>query len=107
MQIREGRRTRYRCHTGHAYSSSALLSEVMEAVDESYWKAMRGLEEAAMLLKKQCRTAGVERRRMLQSFSTAKRRKLGAGKEAQGNRIVGQAVSGDSLLEKARKDKGS
>jgi two-component system chemotaxis response regulator CheB len=36
----------------HACSSNALLSAVMEKTGESYWDAMRGLEEAAMLLEK-------------------------------------------------------
>jgi two-component system chemotaxis response regulator CheB len=51
VQVNEGKIKRYRCHTGHAYSRSALLSEITEKTDESYWSAMRSLEEAAMLLK--------------------------------------------------------
>lgn len=50
VQIEEGEISRYRCHTGHAYSRSSLLSEIMLKVDESYWSAMRSLEEATMLL---------------------------------------------------------
>jgi two-component system, chemotaxis family, protein-glutamate methylesterase/glutaminase len=33
--IKEGNRTRFRCHTGHAYSSSTLLTEVTKKVEES------------------------------------------------------------------------
>ena len=51
VKLKEGKIDRFRCHTGHAYSSSALLSGVMEKIDESYWGAMRSLEEAAMLLE--------------------------------------------------------
>ena len=51
VELKEGKIARFRCHTGHAYSSSALLSGVMEKIDESYWSAMRSLEEAAMLLE--------------------------------------------------------
>jgi two-component system chemotaxis response regulator CheB len=51
VKLREGKIDRFRCHTGHAYSSSALLSGVMEKIDQSYWDAMRSLEEAAMLLE--------------------------------------------------------
>jgi two-component system chemotaxis response regulator CheB len=51
VRITEGKTARFRCHTGHAYSSSALLSGVMEKIDASYWGAMRSLEEAAMLLE--------------------------------------------------------
>jgi two-component system, chemotaxis family, protein-glutamate methylesterase/glutaminase len=50
VQIREGKIVRYRCHTGHAYSRSALLAAITEKVDESYWGAMKSLKEAAMLL---------------------------------------------------------
>lgn len=50
VKLQEGDLTRFRCHTGHAYSASALLSGVMGKIDESYWAVMRSLEEAAMLL---------------------------------------------------------
>ena len=50
VKLKEGKLVRYRCHTGHAYSASALLSGVMGMIDESYWAVMRSLEEAAMLL---------------------------------------------------------
>ncbi|SDT10732.1 two-component system, chemotaxis family, response regulator CheB [Halopseudomonas xinjiangensis] len=50
VQIDEGSISRYRCHTGHAYSRTALLSEIVQKVEETYWIAMRSLEEAAMLL---------------------------------------------------------
>jgi two-component system chemotaxis response regulator CheB len=50
VQIEEGKITRYRCHTRHAYSRNVLLSEIMLKVDESYWSAMRSLEEATMPL---------------------------------------------------------
>lgn len=50
VKLTEGKLSRFRCHTGHAYSSSALISGIMEKIDESYWAAMRSLEEAAMLL---------------------------------------------------------
>ena len=51
VRLTEGKLTRFRCHTGHAYSASALLSGVMGKIDESYWAVMRSLEEAAMLLE--------------------------------------------------------
>lgn len=50
VQIKEGKIIRYRCHTGHGYSRSALLAAIAEKVDESYWGAMKSLEEASMLL---------------------------------------------------------
>jgi two-component system chemotaxis response regulator CheB len=58
VEIQEGVLRRFRCHTGHAYSSSALLSSITDRVDESYWAVMRSLEEAAMLLEKMAHDHG-------------------------------------------------
>lgn len=44
------RRPRFRCHTGHAFSSDSLLSTVTESIEESLWSAIRSIEESAMLL---------------------------------------------------------
>lgn len=51
VSIREGKLIRYRCHTGHAYTASTLLAEVTKTVEESFWKAVRSLEETAILLE--------------------------------------------------------
>ena len=51
VQIKEGGFTRYRCHTGHAYTGDTLLVSVTENVEETLWKTMRVLEEASMLLE--------------------------------------------------------
>lgn len=51
VQLREGKLQRFRCHTGHAYSSSALLSGVTTAVGELLWQVTRGLEECVLLLE--------------------------------------------------------
>ena len=49
-QLIEGKLIRYRCHTGHAYTVSALLGEVTQSVEGFLYQAMRGLEETHMLL---------------------------------------------------------
>ena len=49
-QLIEGKLIRYRCHTGHAYTVSALLSEVTASVESLLYQGMRGLEETKMLL---------------------------------------------------------
>lgn len=49
-QLIEGKLIRYRCHTGHAYTVSSLLSEVTQSVESMLYQAMRGLEETKMLL---------------------------------------------------------
>jgi len=50
-QLIEGNLIRYRCHTGHAYTVSALLSEVTQSVESLLYQSMRGLEETKMLLQ--------------------------------------------------------
>ena len=104
VEIKEGPRSRYRCHTGHAYSSSALVSEIVESVDNSYWKAMRGLEEAAMLLEKAGhelddanRIAAAEHFRSQAKVARSQALKL------RETVLSSQQFSGDSLLEEAEK----
>jgi two-component system chemotaxis response regulator CheB len=50
VKFPEGKMARFRCHTGHAYTDSALLEGVMTMTGESLWQVMRSLEEAVMLL---------------------------------------------------------
>jgi two-component system chemotaxis response regulator CheB len=49
-RLKEGNIIRFRCHTGHAFTINALLSEVSEKVEDLLWQGMRGLEESNMLL---------------------------------------------------------
>ena len=51
IEVREGGRVRYRCHTGHAYSQSALQSEQNEKIEYTLYSAMRALDERLMLLE--------------------------------------------------------
>lgn len=50
-QLVEGKLIRFRCHTGHAYTVSSLLSEVTDSVESMLYQSMRGLEETKMLLQ--------------------------------------------------------
>jgi two-component system chemotaxis response regulator CheB len=50
VALKDGERTRFRCHTGHAFSGDALLATVTENIESSLYNAMRGIEEAVMLL---------------------------------------------------------
>src|SRR5215210_9470795 len=51
LQLKENGRTRYRCHTGHAFSADSLLSELTESVEETMWNAVRSIAESAMLMR--------------------------------------------------------
>jgi two-component system, chemotaxis family, protein-glutamate methylesterase/glutaminase len=51
LQLKEGGRVRFRCHTGHAYSLDSLVAAVSEGIEDSLWNAIRALEEAEMLMR--------------------------------------------------------
>jgi two-component system chemotaxis response regulator CheB len=51
VSIKEGQIIRFRCHTGHAFTTSALLAGVTQSVEEKLWESMRGLEETNLLLQ--------------------------------------------------------
>jgi len=50
VSLKEGKMLRYRCHTGHAYTTSALLAGLTEANEEQLWRAMQSVEATTMLL---------------------------------------------------------
>ena len=51
LQLKEGGRARFRCHTGHAFSADALLADITESVEESLWTTIRNIEESVMLMR--------------------------------------------------------
>jgi two-component system, chemotaxis family, protein-glutamate methylesterase/glutaminase len=55
MQVPEGDRVRFRCHTGHAYSAESLLAAIGEGTEEALWNAIRALEEGASLIDRMAR----------------------------------------------------
>ncbi|HEX8637114.1 MAG TPA: chemotaxis protein CheB [Pyrinomonadaceae bacterium] len=50
FSLKDGKRSRFRCHTGHAFSADSLLTTVTENIEEGLWNAIRGVEESIMLL---------------------------------------------------------
>ena len=48
--LKDGNITRYRCHTGHAFSTDSLLAAVTEKMEDSMYSAIRSIEEGVMLL---------------------------------------------------------
>jgi two-component system chemotaxis response regulator CheB len=51
LQLKEGNRVRFRCHTGHAYSMDSLLAAIGEGIETALWSAIRAFDEAEMLLR--------------------------------------------------------
>jgi two-component system chemotaxis response regulator CheB len=50
LELKEGTRTKFRCHTGHAYSIGSLLAAIGESIEDSLWNAVRALEEGQLLM---------------------------------------------------------
>jgi two-component system chemotaxis response regulator CheB len=49
-KIIDGNLIRFRCHTGHAYSADTLITALSEKMEDSLYKAIRGMEENLLLL---------------------------------------------------------
>jgi two-component system, chemotaxis family, protein-glutamate methylesterase/glutaminase len=49
-KIMDGNVTRFRCHTGHAYSTDTLLAAISEKIEDSLYNAIRGFDESILLL---------------------------------------------------------
>jgi two-component system, chemotaxis family, protein-glutamate methylesterase/glutaminase len=49
-QVKTDPLLRFRCHTGHAYTSTTLLSEQNKKIEETMWVALRMFEERRNLL---------------------------------------------------------
>ena len=51
LTLKDGTHSRFRCHTGHAYSMQALLAEYDDRVQESLANAIRALQEKALFME--------------------------------------------------------
>lgn len=58
--IRDGQITRYRCHTGHAFSHQTLLATATRMIENNLWKAVKSFEEVVMLLDESARQAALK-----------------------------------------------
>jgi two-component system, chemotaxis family, protein-glutamate methylesterase/glutaminase len=49
LKVREQGPARFRCHTGHGFTSQTLLASIDEACEEAIWNAIRVLQESVMV----------------------------------------------------------
>jgi two-component system chemotaxis response regulator CheB len=49
-RLQNGNIVRYRCHTGHAYSTDTLLAAITEKIEDGLYGAIRSMDESIMLL---------------------------------------------------------
>ncbi len=54
-QVGKDSSIRFRCHTGHAYTTASLLAEQTEKIEETMWTALRMFEERKNLLTEMAR----------------------------------------------------
>ncbi|MBB5363947.1 chemotaxis protein CheB [Deinococcus humi] len=52
VQFKEAGILRFRCHTGHGYSGSSLLSEITLELENKAYETLRVLEESLILMKR-------------------------------------------------------
>lgn len=51
LEWKEANRSRFRCHTGHAYSAAGLLRAVNDAIEDALWNAIRAADEGGRLIE--------------------------------------------------------
>ena len=51
LQIKSGNLSRFRCHTGHAYSIQSLAADINEGIEDALWSAIRAIEELVLLMQ--------------------------------------------------------
>ncbi|WP_420150164.1 chemotaxis protein CheB [Spirosoma sp.] len=101
ISIKEGMLIRYRCHTGHAFTASSLLAETTKVVEESFWKAVRSLEETVILLEqsgKQFAEGGNQK--ASEEFFEKARETRERARKAHDMAFQQEKLSEDSVLEK-------
>ena len=66
-RIEDGPISRFRCHTGHAYSQRALAERQEELLEQSMYDTLRSLREKARMLRDLAERDDINRARYLQS----------------------------------------
>jgi two-component system chemotaxis response regulator CheB len=56
FRIEEGKHDRFRCHTGHGFTTAALLDGCTVSVEATLWEAVKSLQETVALLNESAQT---------------------------------------------------
>lgn len=95
-KIGKDKSLRFRCHTGHAYTSAYLLAEQTNKIEETMWTALRMFEEHKNLLTEMARVktgfgaqTALERAKMSQVHIDRIRAILKTGQIENGNDVPG------------------
>jgi two-component system chemotaxis response regulator CheB len=99
VSITEGQMIRFRCHTGHAYTTSTLLASITSAVEEQLWQAMQNMEATTLLL-----IQIADHYKSLGNKSAAKQFKDKSDEIARRARVVHESVFTQQLLSEDMKD---
>jgi two-component system, chemotaxis family, protein-glutamate methylesterase/glutaminase len=83
VQLQDGGFTRFRCHTGHAYSLSTLLAEVTQTLENSLWSTLRAMQERVLLLRHLATQAREQQESHLSEVAERK-----AGEVEQSTRLI-------------------
>ena len=68
-EVEDGPLTRYRCHTGHAYTQYALNDRQEELLEQSMFDTLRSLREKSKMLKALAEKDDINRQHLLESAS--------------------------------------
>lgn len=109
-EIRDGGLLRFRCRSGHAFSSESMIAGQSEALDEALWAAYNTLNESAILSDRLAGDARVRGHhfvaRRMEEKAQEQRRRAGVVRTVigQGNGVAptpddaeGDAETGDEL----------
>jgi two-component system chemotaxis response regulator CheB len=93
-ELRDGELLRFRCRTGHAFTSETMLAGQAQAIEEAMWAALNTLEESAIISRRLAREA--RERNHLRVAERFDERERNARQRAQAIRQV--LLNGDETL---------
>lgn len=107
FRLTDGNRPRFRCHTGHAYSSDSLLATVTESIEEGLWSAIRCIDECVMLLNQMGNHFAQNGQTNLAAIYFKKALEAEARGDVVRNAVThSERLSNESLLEQAHRGSG-